>query len=252
LALRTKYQLLLLELASVLIAAFMPGRQAWAGPLANLFQLEEPAHLSLTIYGGGFGNDQYGSTHEGFQLEQSVTRDIGIVGTAAVYQLWKGTGGYDSPLSPSARSAVRDFGRFEGGIDFSPFQGTSFVILGGHDVGDSNAPVVEGEITSWLGVRTLHLVNLAFDGIPFFQNGVTSGTYDLRAIAASNARVMLLAGIGGAIWGGGTLKGVKTHGGPDLGIFVRSWHLNIDVQAGYGTAHTYGVVRLSRHFGWDE
>src|ERR1700737_2128901 len=59
------------------------------------------------------------------------------------------------------------------------------------------------------------------------------------SMAISTADFILLLGGGGAIWGGGSLGTVKAHGGPDIGIFLKSWHLSIDVQAGYGSAHTY-------------
>jgi len=44
----------------------------------------------------------------------------------------------------------------------------------------------------------------------------------------------------------------KGQGGPDLGIFVRRWHANIDLQIGYGSSHTYGMLNFSRQFHWDE
>jgi hypothetical protein len=223
-----------------------------AYPSSDFFELANPPHLSLTLFAIGYGNEKYASTQGGFQLEQSVNSFFGLVGRAAAYQMFKGTIGYDSPLSPSSRSATRDFGRFQGGIDFTPFQATSLVLLGGEDVGDSHAPVIEGDFSSWFGIHTIHPTNVSFSGSHYYQNGVTSGRYDLRTMAISTADFILLLGGGGAIWGGGSLGTVKAHGGPDIGIFLKSWHLSIDVQAGYGSAHTYGVVSFSRQFSWDE
>jgi hypothetical protein len=233
-----------------LIAPFASDTPAYTS--SDIFELATPPHLSVTLFATGYGNEKYGSTRGGFQLEQSVSRVFGLVGRATAYQIYKGTGGYDSPLSPSPRSATRNFGRFQGGVDITPFQGTSLVLLGGEDVGDSHAPVIEGDFSSWLGIHSIHPINFAFTGSHYYQNGVTSGTYDVRMMAISTADFILLLGGGGAIWGGGSLAKVKAHGGPDIGIFVRSWHLNIDVQGGYGSSSVYGVVSVSRQFGWDE
>jgi hypothetical protein len=71
-------------------------------------------------------------------------------------------------------------------------------------------------------------------------------------MAISTAKYILLVGGGGAIWGGGSLAKAKAHGGPEVGTFVRRWHFNVEVQAGYGSAHTYAVVNVSRQFSWDE
>ncbi len=226
--------------------------KTYAESLGELFEFKQPAQLGLTLFAGGYGNDQQSSTYQGFELEQSVTSYISVVGAASTYQFWKGATGYDSPLSPARRSAPRNFGRFQGGVDLIPVQGTSLILLGGEDVGDSHAPVIQGILSSWLGIHSTHPLNLAFDGWHYYQNGVTSGTYDVRTIALSTADFLLLAGIGGAVWGGGALPTVKTHGGLDLGVFLRKWHLDIEAQGGYGTGHTYGIVTVSRHFSWEE
>ncbi len=218
----------------------------------DLFELKRPPELGLTLFAGGYGNDQVGSTYGGFELEQTLTSYINVVGAISGYQFWKGTGGYNSPLTPAPKGAPRNFGRFQGGLDLIPFQGTSLAVLGGEDAGDSHAPVIQGIFSSWLGIHSIHPLNLAFDGWHYYQNGVSSGTYDIRTIALSTADFLLLAGMGGAIWGGGSLPSPKTHGGLDLGVFIPKWHLDLDVQGGYGSSHTYGIVMLSRHFSWEE
>src|SRR5271166_948545 len=92
--------------------------------LKALYQLERlttPAqpHLSATFFGGGLAAEDYFLTDEGIQLEQSITEGIGIVGRATGYQLWIEKNA-TSPLSPSNRAVNRlNFGRFEGGLDFS-------------------------------------------------------------------------------------------------------------------------------------
>jgi len=231
-----------------LIALLASDRPAYS----DSFELITPPHVGVTMFAIGYGNEKYGSIQEGFQLEQSVNGLVGLVGRAAAYQILKGTIGYDSPVSPSSRSATRDFGLFQGGVDLTPFQGTSIVLLGGQDVGDADAPVVEGDFSNWFGIHTAHPSNLSFTGSHYYQNGVTSGTYDVRTMAMSTANFILLLGGGGAIWGGGSLASVKAHGGPDMGIFLRRHHLSIEIQAGYGSAHTYGVVSVSRQFSFEE
>ena len=48
-------------------------------------------------------SDKYGTGQEGFQLEQSITKYVGVFGRLTGYQLWIG-GGFDSPLEPRLRS----------------------------------------------------------------------------------------------------------------------------------------------------
>jgi hypothetical protein len=218
---------------------------------SGFFHLMSPEQLSLALFVNGYGSDKYGTTHEGFELEQSVATNLGLVARASAYQIYQGTG-FDSPLLPASRSSTRNFGRFQGGIDITPLPGVSLTLLGGEDIGDSHAPVVEGNFSSWILQHSLHPINFSFSGSHYYENEVTSGRIDLRAILLSTAEVMFLGGVGGAIWGGGSVGNAKGQGGPDVGIFVRRWHASIDLQAGYGSSHTYGLVNFSRQFHWDE
>jgi hypothetical protein len=218
---------------------------------SGFFDLTNPKRLSLALFVSGYGSDKYGTTHEGFELEQSVTNQVGLVARASAYHIYQGTG-FDSPLLPASRSSTRNFGRFQGGIDISPLPGVSLVLLGGEDVGDSHAPMVEGDFSSWILPHSFHPINFSFSGSHFYENEVTSGRIDVRAIMLSTAEVMLLGGVGGAIWGGGSVGNAKGQGGPDIGIFVRRWHTSIDLQVGYGSSHAYGLVNFSRQFHWDE
>ena len=61
-----------------------------------------------------------------------------------------------------------------------------------------------------------------------------------------------LIGAGGQLWGGGSEPHVMKEFGPDLGIVLRQWKVSIDFQASYGNNHGYGIIGISRHFGWDE
>jgi hypothetical protein len=133
-----------------------------------------------------------------------------------------------------------------------PFPGASFAILGGEDVGDSHAPMFENDFSSWLWMHTPHPANFSYSTNHYYENGVTNGIIDLRTVALSTGQMILLLGAGGAIWGGGTVGQAKGQGGPDAGIFLRAWHMSIDLQAGYGSSHTYGTVGFSRVFSWDE
>jgi hypothetical protein len=219
--------------------------------IARFFELETPEHLSLRLFLAGYGAEKYGATHEGFELSQTITHEVSFVGRAIAYQIYQGTG-FDSPLVPSPHSAPRDFGRFEGGLSLTPFQGTTFAFLGGEDVGDSDAPMFENDFSSWIRLQSQHPVNLAYSTSHYFGNGVTNGLIDLRTVAFSTGRWMMLIGAGGAIWGGGTVGQAKGQGGPDVGLFFRKWHLSVDLQAGYGSSRTYGTLSMSRTFGWDE
>ena len=217
----------------------------------DFFDLANPQRLSLTLFASGYGSEKYGTTHGGFQLEQTLTRYLSIAASVSAYQVYQGTG-FDSPLAPASRSATRNFGRFEGGLDFTPIEGTSLLVMGGHDVGDSHAPVIDSQFSSWLIPHSLHPLNVSFTAAHYYNNGVTSGTLDFRGVLLSTGSFILLGGAGSAIWGGGSAANAKAQAGPDLGIFVRDLHLRINFQGGYGSSRTYGLVSFSRTFAWDE
>jgi hypothetical protein len=244
---RQRFQIVL---AAILALAAVRG-EAPARADSGFFHLRNPEQLSLALFVSGYGSDKYGTTHEGIELEQSVTDRVGLVARATAYHIYQGTG-FDNPLLPASRSSTRNFGRFQGGIDVTPLPGVSFVVLGGEDIGDSHAPVVEGNFSSWALSHSLHPINFSFSASHYYENEVTSSRIDLRAIVLSTAEVMLLGGVGVAIWGGGSVGNAKGQGGPDIGVFVRRWHTSIDLQAGYGSSHTYGLVNFSRQFHWDE
>jgi hypothetical protein len=46
--------------------------------------------------------------------------------------------------------------------------------------------------------------------------------------------------------GGRSVGQAKGQGGPDVGFFVREWRVSVDLQAGYGSSRTYGMVSFSR------
>ena len=216
----------------------------------DFFTIRQPGHLSLTVFGSGFGSDTYGTTHAGFQLEQTITNYVSAVGRVTAYQVYKGEG-YDSPFVTGS-TGFRTFERFQGGIDITPIQGLSLTVLGGRDVGNANEAVIEGDFSSWLFMHSHHPLNFSFSSTHFYENGVTSSRIDLRDVVYSSGKWLLLAGGGGAIWGGGDEGKPNGQGGPDLGIFLREWHTSIDLQSGYGSSHLYGLVSVTKSFGWDE
>ncbi|HEY2663298.1 MAG TPA: hypothetical protein VGI47_03070 [Candidatus Binataceae bacterium] len=225
--------------------------QAQIRPVGDYYQLQTPGHFGATLLASGFGSDQYGATHESVELGQTITRTIGVVGRIIAYQVYNGDG-YDTPIDPVRSGQQFNFGRGEGGIDLRPIEGTTLRIFGGHDFGDSNAPVVDGDFSSWMGLHSTHPVNVSFTGSHYYNNGKTGGSVDFRAVALSSAELLFVAGAGGQIWGGGQTAGVKGEGGLDLGALIRRWHLEVDLQGGYGVLHIYGIVGVSRHFDFTE
>jgi hypothetical protein len=225
--------------------------QAQIRPVGDYYQLETPGHFGATLLASGFGSDQYGATHESVELGQTITRTIGVVGRIIAYQVYNGDG-YDTPIDPVRSGQQFNFGRGEGGIDLRPIEGTTLRIFGGHDFGDSNAPVVDGDFSSWMGLHSTHPVNVSLTGSHYYNNGKTGGSVDFRAVALSSAELLFVAGAGGQIWGGGQTAGVKGEGGLDLGALIRRWHLEVDLQGGYGVLHIYGIVGVSRHFDFTE
>jgi hypothetical protein len=234
-----------------IVALLVWASDAQAQDFSSFLESASPNRFSLELFATGYGSEKYGTAHQGVEIGQTLTQGISVVGRLSAYQIYQGTG-FDSPLTPSAHSAVRDFGRFEGGLALTPIHGTTFTILAGEDVGDSDAAVFENNFSSWLWLQSSHPINASYSTSHFFGNEVTNGLVDLRTVAFSTGRLILLLGAGGAVWGGGTVGQAKGQGGPDVGLFMREWRLSIDVQAGYGSSKTYGMVSLSRSFGWDE
>jgi len=222
------------------------------GAFGRFYTPDDPEHLDLTLFGGGFASDQYGTTQEGFQLEQSVTQSIGVVGRFTGYQLFVKSA-FGNPIAPANANHSRyDFGRLQGGVSLTPFDGTNLYILGGGDVGDSNAATVEGDLTSWFFLQRRHPLNLAISSIYDTQNQIDSSEIDLRSVIYSNEKMMLMAGAGGAIYAGGFVHGLEGQGGGIFGIFFPSWKLGFDAQAGYGSARQYGQVSIVKQFRFTE
>ena len=220
----------------------------------DFFQIERPGLLSATLFGGGFISDRYGVTDEGFQLAQSFTRYISPFARATGYQLYIKNNNV-SPFSPSSGHSPRlNFGRFQGGLDFTLYPGTDLYVSGGGDAGDAHGGLVEGDFSSWLMPHARHPLNASFSSIHTFQNGVTSSEIDLELMLLSNENWMLLGGAGGAIYGGGLIRGGATgQGGPDFGVFYRPWLMGLNVQFGYGSAaHNFGQLNLYKQLTFTE
>ena len=218
--------------------------------LGQLSRITTPAQpqLTATIFGGGFAAEDYYLTDEGIQLEQSITEGLGIVGRATGYQLWIEKNA-TSPLAPSNKVVNRlNFGRLEAGFDLSPARGTNLVLLGGHDIGDSDAWIIEADFSTWMFQSSQHPVNLFIAPVHDFQNDVTSSEIDLRVVAMQTPDWVLLLGAGGAVYGGGFISGLAGQGGPIVGVYNKVWQLGGDLQFGYGSPGFYGMLNLYKVF----
>jgi hypothetical protein len=249
-AVRANWLRIAIPVALAGLLASATGANAQLGTLyPNFLQLQRPAVLDAIFFGGAFGSGKYGATQEGFQLEQSITRYFSLVGRVTGYQLWIGDD-FDNPLAPGTGHQGRlNFGRLQGGADFALYPGTHLFLLGGGDVGDSNAAVIEGDLSSWLFVHTRHPLNFSFSANHDYQNRVTSSEIDLRMVALSTENYLVTAGAGGAVYGGGTISNVAGQGGPDLGLYVRRWAMGFDLQGGYGSAEGFGQLSVNKQ--WD-
>jgi hypothetical protein len=218
--------------------------------LYQLARLTTPAqpHLDVTLFGGGLASQDYYLTDEGIQLEQSITEGLGLVGRATGYQLWIEKNS-TSPLAPSNQTVNRlNFGRFQAGFDLSPLEGFNFVLLGGHDVGDSDAWTIESDISMWFLLSSAHPVNLFIAPVHNFQNDVTSSEIDIRVVALQTHDWILLLGAGGQVFGGGFINGIDGEGGPIVGIYNRLYQIGADLQFGYGSPGVYGELSLYKTF----
>jgi len=245
--------LILSASAGTVRAQSSAGRPAPAvGAYADFFELARPGSLTATAFGGGFTSAEYATTQEGFQLEQSITPNIALAGRVTGYQLFVEKG-FDNPLAPGNEQHARyNFGRLQAGLNLEPYPNTHFVILGGGDVGDSNAAVIEGGLSTWLWVYSPHPINFAFDSAHDFQNGVTSSEIDLRTVVFSRERYMVTAGGAGEIYGGGFLSGLSGQGGPSLAAYLRHWNAGVELTGGYGTARAFVQLNVFKQLGWSE
>ena len=250
----SRISITLVIVVGLMTIAFAPNAHAdwFEETYPGFFKLQTPGLLQAIIFGGGFVSDKYGVVQEGAQVEQSITPYVGAFARATGYQLWIGNG-FQSPLNPNGGAHARlNFGRFQGGVDFTIAQGVHLYISGGRDAGDSHANIIEGDFSGWLWLHSKHPVNLSFSSIHDYQNGVTSSEVDLQAILISTEKYMVLGGIGGAMYFGGFLTNAQGQGGPDLGFYYRPWQMGVSAQAGYGNAHQYGQLSMYKQLSWLE
>ena len=219
----------------------------------GFFQPASPQILDATLFGGGFGSQDYGAVQEGFQLQQTITPYIGLVGRVTGYQMWIGDH-FNNPLAPATAThqSRLNFGRLQAGLEFALYPGTTLYLLGGGDVGDSHAAVIEGDYSSWLFTHTHHPINFSFSASHNYENHITSSEIDLRIVALSTAKYLVTAGGGGAIFQGGQIVDPGGQGGPDLGVYFRKYAFGIDVQAGYGNAGGFGQISFIKQFDFVE
>lgn len=223
----------------------------------RLLEPEQPPKLGVNLFAGGleaggFSPERYQVSYQGVQLEQGVTQGIGLVGRATGYQLFI-HGNFSNPLQPTARPSARlNFARLQGGLELTPLAGSQLYILGGRDVGDSNATSIEGDLVSWLFASTAHPSNVLVSLLHDYQNGVTDSETDLRVISLSRTNYYVYLGAGGAIYGGGLISTAQGQGGVILGAYHRPFGLGLDLQSGYGSAGQYTQLVLYKTFSLTE
>ncbi|HLI81544.1 MAG TPA: hypothetical protein VKV03_16265 [Candidatus Binataceae bacterium] len=244
-------RVLIIPILTMVILIWSRTISSFAAPYSDFFTAANPQHFSLTAFASGIAaQSKYVATHQGFELEQTLSPYVGLVGRISAYQDYAGDG-WDSPLN-GHQSRPRNFGVMLAGVDLEPVQGTSLKLLGGSDVGDSDRARIEGDFSSWLWLHSRHPINFALTGDHFYNNGLSSGTIDIRTILTSSREATWLIGGGGQMWDGDGETHLMKEFGPDLGIVLREWKISVDIQAGYGNLGGYGTVAVSRHFGWDE
>jgi hypothetical protein len=245
--------LALFAMFAVLATFVSPANAQLSDLYPGFFQLERPGYLQATFFGGGFVSQDYGATDEGIQLGQSITQYIGLFGRATAYQLFLNHG-QTSPLNPSNNTTSGvNFGRFQGGLDFTIYPGTDLFVSGGGSAGDAGGSLVEGDFSSWLWPHSPHPLNFSFSSLHTFQNGVTSSAIDFQWALKSTENWLLMGGAGGAIFGGGIISdGLDGQGGPDLGAYYRPWKAGFSLQAGYGTSKTYGQFTVYKQLEWTD
>jgi hypothetical protein len=147
----------MVAVAAIALAVVLTGRDAnaeLASLYPNFWSLETPGDLQATLFGGGYASEHYATTQEGFQLEQSITPYIGLFGRATAYQVFVKHNQLNPFVPTSGHKPQYYFGRFQGGLDFTLYPGTDFFLSGGHDAGDSDSSLIEGDFSSWVMPHT--------------------------------------------------------------------------------------------------
>src|SRR5437588_1431395 len=100
---------------ALFVLTLLRSTAAQASTYSDLLTITRPGHLSLTISSSGYGSDSYDTTYEGFELEQSATRFLGLIARVSAYQIYHGDG-FNTPFpfgatDRFARGTPRNFGR---------------------------------------------------------------------------------------------------------------------------------------------
>ena len=88
---------------TIAIVFLIPMRAATARaqtlPYSDFFTSANPQHLSMTMFVADIGAEsRYAATHEGFELEQTLTPYVSLVSRVSGYQIYTGDG-WDTPLA---------------------------------------------------------------------------------------------------------------------------------------------------------
>ncbi len=51
---------------------------------SRFLELESPGRFSLRLFSAGYGSEKYGTTHAGFEIDQTITRAISIIGRVSI------------------------------------------------------------------------------------------------------------------------------------------------------------------------
>jgi len=212
-----------------------------------------PPYLECTLFtggieAGGFSPERYQALLEGIEADQSVTHGVALVGRVTGVELLI-HGNFSNPLQPSDTGHPRlNFARLQGGIRLTPLPELDVTLLGGSDVGDSSAAVIEGDTRYTMFLSAEHPTTFSTATVHDYQNGVTSSEIDFRSILVNSNRLALYAGPGGQLYGGGIVPTTQGQGGAILGAMLRRYNLGIEVQSGYGNAGEYTQLTLFKSF----
>ena len=197
------------------------------------FTIQQPGRVSLTLFSSGFGSDLFddpswfSTRTEHYSLCSRGRAGYGLPGVPGR--------GIQQPVCD--RVGTRTLRALPARNRHYPGAGCVAGGSGGHDVGNADKSVIEGDFSGWLFLHSRHPIDFSFTSTHFDENGITSTLIDVRTIVYSTGKWLFLAGEGGAFWGGGTEGKPNGQGGPDLGIFLREWDTRIDLQSGYGSSH---------------
>ena len=226
------------------------GRTLRLAAVVALLSVAVPAaayaeRVSLTFYGGLFGNKEYVQGWEGIAASVGVHERVALLGRI--------TGVH---IIEADRFREGHSGIGEGGLGFTLAPNTTLAVLGGTYFGEIEDPIIDGQFSTaqLIADRWFYLSVGGLYG--FESNRWQNNIYLSTPITDPQEDVILFAGVESILYNEGRFRegddfvrnpdhdDVRVQVGPTLSIYKRSWDAGVRFGAGGGDFGPYGSMAL--------